>query len=90
MNYSICTDFEQHIYPAHALRRANVSHQYLTQKRLAGHGSIYWNSSYTQEILVNELSTISIFFSGVRFPYLFPLGVAVLRIKSTWLYNPFW
>lgn len=38
---------------------------------------------------MNELSTISIFFSGVRFPYLFPPGVAVLRIKSTWLYNLF-
>ncbi len=41
-----------------------------------------------QEILVNELSSISSFFSGVL--NLFPPGVAVLRIKSTWLHNPFW
>jgi hypothetical protein len=41
-----------------------------------------------QEILVIELSTISSFFSGVLI--LFPPGVAVLRIKSTWLRNPLW
>jgi hypothetical protein len=42
MNYSICTDFEQHNYPKYALRRNNIRHQYLTQKRLAGHASICW------------------------------------------------
>lgn len=44
-----------------------------------------------QEILVIELSTIFSFSIGICVVLiLFPPGVAVLRIKSTWLHNPLW